>query len=291
MYVPVKNYFLTLIILVFCSVFFSCSARETNEKTGLIKNKKSTNKEMGKQFEDTIQSVFSSKDNNQFHQLPFSLIQSFDSTSQEKTTLIVFLHGAGERGMDNKSHLKVGLPNFIQSLKKQGLKNFVVFAPQCPTNERWVDADWTAASHIMKPEPHWPMASALSVIDSLVGSIQNLDDKRIYITGLSMGGYGTWEMIQRRPDFFAAAIPICGGGDKLQASKLTEVPIWAFHGTKDKAVPVIRTTDMYESIKTATKENPLRIKMTLYENKGHLIWNETYDNSEVIKWLLAQRIS
>jgi hypothetical protein len=72
MYVPVKNYFLTLIILVFCSVFFSCSARETNEKKGLIKNKKSTNKETGKQFEDTIQSVFSSKDNNQIHQLPFS---------------------------------------------------------------------------------------------------------------------------------------------------------------------------------------------------------------------------
>ena len=106
-----------------------------------------------------------------------------------------------------------------------------------------------------------------------------------------MGGYGTWEMLQRRPEFFAAAIPICGGGDKLQASKLTQIPIWAFHGTKDKAVPVIRTTDMYQSIKTATKLNPLRIKMTLYENKGHLIWNETYDNSEVIQWLLTQRKS
>ena len=290
MYLPVKNYFLTLIILVFCGVFFSCSARETNKNAGLIKNKKSINKVMVQQFEDTIQSVFSSKDNNRIHQIPFSLIQSFDSASQEKTTLIIFLHGAGERGVDNSSHLKVGLPNLIKTLKKQGLKNYVVFAPQCPMNERWVDVDWTTNSHIMKPEPHWPLSTSLEIIDSLVVAIPNLDVKRIYVTGLSMGGYGTWEMLQRRPEFFAAAIPICGGGDKLQASKLTQIPIWAFHGTKDKAVPVIRTTDMYESIKTVTKQNPLRIKMTLYENKGHLIWNETYDNPAVIKWLLAQRI-
>ena len=291
MYLPVKNYFLTLIISVFCSVFFSCSARETNKNAGLIKNKKSINKVTVQQFDDTIQSVFSSKDNNPIHQIPFSLIQSFDSTSQEKTTLVIFLHGAGERGTDNSSHLKVGLPNLIKTLKKQGLKNYVVVAPQCPMNERWVDVDWTANSHIMKPEPHWPLSTALEIIDSLVVAIPNLDVKRIYVTGLSMGGYGTWEMLQRRPEFFAAAIPICGGGDKLQASKLTQIPIWAFHGTKDKAVPVIRTTDMYESIKSATKQNPLRIKMTLYENKGHLIWNETYDNPAVIKWLLAQRIS
>ncbi len=289
MYLLVKNYFLTLIILVFCTVVYSCSAKETTKKSRSIVNNHSAKKEIVEQQDDTIQSVFFSKDRQ--HILPFSLIQSFDTTSLEKTTLIIFLHGAGERGMDNSSHLKVGLPNLIKTLKKQGLKNYVVFAPQCPTNERWVDVDWTATSHIMKPEAHWPMTSALNVIDSLVGAIKNLDDKRIYVTGLSMGGYGTWEMLQRRPEFFAAAIPICGGGDKLQASNLTKIPIWAFHGTKDKAVPVIRTTDMYQAIRTATKLNPLRIKMTLYENKGHLIWNETYDNSEVIQWLLTQRKS
>jgi predicted peptidase len=270
-------------------VVYSCSAKETTKKSRSIVNNHSAKKEIVEQQDDTIQSVFFSKDRQ--HILPFSLIQSFDTTSLEKTTLIIFLHGAGERGMDNSSHMKVGLPNLIKTLKKQGLKNYVVFAPQCPTNERWVNVDWTATSHIMKPEAHWPMTSALNVIDSLVGAIKNLDDKRIYVTGLSMGGYGTWEMLQRRPEFFAAAIPICGGGDKLQASNLTKIPIWAFHGTKDKAVPVIRTTDMYQAIRTATKLNPLGIKMTLYENKGHLIWNETYDNSEVIQWLLTQRKS
>ena len=284
-----KNYFLGFVILVFCNLVYSCSAKETTIKSSSLKNNHSTETVLAEQQDDTIQSVFFS--NERQNLLPFSLIQSFDSTSQEKTTLIVFLHGAGERGMDNKSHLKVGLPSLIQNLKKQGLKNYVVFAPQCPTEERWVDVNWGATSHTMKSEPHWPMASALTVIDSLVVAIPNLDLKRVYVTGLSMGGYGTWEMLQRRPDFFAAAIPICGGGDKLQASKLTEVPIWAFHGTKDKAVPVVRTTDMYQSIKAATKLNPLRIKMTLYENKGHLIWNETYDNSEVIQWLLTQRKS
>ncbi len=288
-----KKLFFSLFAVLLCNAIISFAASE-------LDNNCHESKSVDPDFQsnckidqpiDTIKSCVSTKEGDSFHQLPFSLLQSIDSTSQEKTTLLVFMHGAGERGTDNAAQLAVGLPNFIQGLKKQGLKNFVVFAPQCPPNERWVDVDWTAPSHTMNPAPHWPLKLAFSAIDSLVSAIPNLDVKRIYVTGLSMGGYGTWEMIQRRPDFFAAAIPICGGGDKLLAEKLTKMPIWTFHGSKDKAVPVVRTTSMYQAIKLATKLNPLRIKMTIYENKGHLIWNETYDNAEVIKWLLAQRKS
>jgi len=177
----------------------------------------------------------------------------------------------------------------VNSLKKAGLKNFVVLAPQCPLNERWVDVDWSTTSHVMKKNPHWPMDLVLSLMDSITGSNVNFDTTRFYVTGLSMGGYGSWEVLQRRPDVFAAAVPICGGGDKLLGRSLVKIPIWMFHGTKDKAVPVVRTTDMFTSIKNELGSYPLKAKMTIYENKGHLIWNETYDNQEVIKWLISQR--
>jgi predicted peptidase len=104
-----------------------------------------------------------------------------------------------------------------------------------------------------------------------------------------MGGFGTWEMIQRRPYFFAAAIPVCGGGDANLGKILIKMPIWAFHGAKDKAVPVIRTIDMFNNIKKEIGSSPIKIKMQIYESKGHFIWNEVYTNAEVINWLIKQK--
>ncbi|MFM7661377.1 MAG: hypothetical protein ACKO6A_01795 [Bacteroidota bacterium] len=124
------------------------------------------------------------------------------------------------------------------------MNNFVVLAPQCPLNERWVDVDWSTTSHVMKKNPHRPMDLVLSLMDSITGSNVNFDSTRFFVTGLSMGGYGTWEVLQRRPEMFTAAIPICAGGDKLLGKSLVKIPIWMFYGTKDKDVPVTRTTDI-----------------------------------------------
>ncbi|MEY4571039.1 MAG: hypothetical protein RLZ10_232 [Bacteroidota bacterium] len=278
--------FLSVLFLISKSVL-SCSEKSQSTVSKKNKNVKKVDAQvsLAKNFKDTIKGIYS----NAGKKLPYTLLNFNDSLSTEKKSFVIFLHGAGERGEDNKSHLAVGLPNFVATLKKSGLKNFVVLAPQCALNERWVDVDWSTTAHQMKKIPYWPMNLALSAMDSIINTIPNLDTNRIYVTGLSMGGYGTWEMVQRRPNFFAAAIPICGGGDKTLAKSLTKIPIWCFHGSKDKAVPVVRTTDMYNSIKKEISSNPLKIKMTLYENKGHLIWNETYDNLELINWMLSQR--
>jgi len=281
-----KSFFQNSVFILFSFLFsyfiMSCSTAATENKTSPISTKI---KSQALQLQDTIKQVYS-KDGKKiaYTQLSFN-----GDTTDKNTAFILFLHGAGERGIDNEAHLKVGLPNLVQSLKKAGLKNFVVLAPQCPLNERWIDVDWTTTSHEMKKNPHWPLDLVFSLMDSITHADPTLDPNRFYITGLSMGGYGTWEVIQRRPTMFAAAIPICGGGDKTLGSSLISIPIWMFHGSKDKAVPVVRTVDMYNAIKKEIGSNPLKAKMTIYENKGHLIWNETYDNQEVIKWFISQR--
>jgi predicted peptidase len=275
-------FFLFSVLLTFGAL--SCSSEPSESQTP-VNSKPSNRKFKHPNFKDTIKGIYSKNDKK----IAYSQL-SFNSDSTDKNvSFILFLHGAGERGIDNTAHLKVGLPNLVNSLKKAGLKNFVVLAPQCPLNERWVDVDWSTTSHVMKKNPHWPLDLVFSLMDSITASTPNFDTTRFYVTGLSMGGYGTWEVIQRRPEMFAAAIPICGGGDKLLGRSLVKIPIWMFHGTKDKAVPVVRTTDMFTSIKKELGSYPLKAKMTIYENKGHLIWNETYDNQEVIKWFVTQR--
>lgn len=262
----------------------SCSTESSKNKTS-VNSRASKSNVKHTILKDTVKGIYSKNTNKiAFTQLTYNL-----DSSDKKYSFILFLHGAGERGIDNNAHLKVGLPNLVNSLKKVGLKNFVILAPQCPLNERWVDVDWTTTSHSMTRNPHWPLDLVFSLMDSITRTNPNLDTTRFYVTGLSMGGYGTWEVIQRRPNSFAAAIPICGGGDKMTGKILVNIPIWMFHGSKDKAVPVVRTTDMFNSIKKEMGSSILKAKMTIYENKGHLIWNETYDNQEVIQWFVTQR--
>jgi len=112
-----------------------------------------------------------------------------------------------------------------------------------------------------------------------------IDKGRIYLTGLSMGGYGTWDLISRRPELFAAAIPVCGGGDPAQAEKLAKLPIWAFHGDADPLVPVERPRDMIAAIKKAGGEP----KYTEYKGVGHDAWTPTYRDSKVLDWLFEQK--
>jgi predicted peptidase len=277
------------IFLTFCLLnlaLYSC-ASEGNDAMKVGPNSKSMiskNERKVHLWDDTVKKVFKHGD----HKLHYTILQYVDSVPKEKIPLVVFLHGSGERGNDNIAQLKVGLPNLIQSFKKEGMNQFMVLAPQCPENQLWSDADWTQPAHVMKKNMLWTLESIFSIIDSITQNNPWVDTNRIYVTGLSMGGFGTWEMIQRRPDFFAAAIPICGGGDKTQVKDLVQLPIWAFHGRKDKAVMVGRTTDMYSAIQKEVGSGKLKIKMTIYESKGHLIWNDTYDNAEVVQWLLSQ---
>ena len=191
------------------------------------------------------------------------LPKSYDK--KKSWPLMLFLHGAGERG-DNLDQVKKWGPP-----KRVGEKKdfpFVVISPQCPKNKRWDPAQ----------------------LHSLIGhvaSTQKIDRSRMYCTGLSMGGYGTWAMIAKYPTLFAAVVPICGGGDPAMAKKTTEVPIWAFHGGADGVVPPSRSQAMIDAIK---KAGGTKAKLTIYPGVNHNSWSKTYTNENVYKWLLSHRL-
>lgn len=206
----------------------------------------------------------------------------------EKTKLyplVIFLHGAGERGYDNQKQLThIEKPVSDSSFRK--LFPCFVLAPQCPPNKRWVEVDWSAPSHTMPEQPSIHLKLLLELVSNLLRK-EKIDETRIYVTGLSMGGYGTWDLISRYPDLFAAAAPICGGGDEKQASKLTKIPIWNFHGTLDKAVSVERSRNMIKAIRNAGG-NPI---YTEYLQGTHNVWTITYNNQLFWDWLFNQKIN
>jgi predicted peptidase len=197
--------------------------------------------------------------------------------------LVLFLHGAGERGADNAAQLKHGARKFAKPANRHKYPCFVV-VPQCPADQKWVAVDFQKPSHTMPKTASVPLTLALELVEKLVAELP-VDKSRLYITGISMGGFGTWDAVQRRPELFAAAVPICGGGDTAEAAKLTKLPIWAFQGDRDDVVPPCRTPDMVAAIRNAGGTP----KMTMYPGVGHDSWTTTYADLAVLAWLFAQK--
>jgi predicted peptidase len=217
--------------------------------------------------------------------LPYRLMKpaGYDEDKGKRYPLVVFLHGAGERGTDNKKQLVHGVADFAKKENREKYPCFLI-APQCPDDQQWVDVPWTDKAHTMPAKPSPSAALVLSLIAALQKEFR-IDSGRIYVTGLSMGGYGTWDLVCRKPELFAAAIPICGGGDEKQAKKIARVPVWVFHGDKDGAVPVERSRNMIAALKAA-KGKP---RYTEYAGVGHDSWTRTYADPKVIAWLFAQK--
>ena len=215
--------------------------------------------------------------------LPYRLLKPMEVDPKQKYPLVVFLHGASERGTDNEKQLIHGVPQFV---KEENRKNYPCFliAPQCPDDTKWVDCDWGAMSHTQPKEPTEPSRLTLELIESLLKS-EAIDPKRVYLTGLSMGGYGTWDLLARRPDLFAAGVPVCGGADEATAEKIKGIPIWAFHGGKDGAVKPIRSSRMI----AALEKVGAKPKYTEYPSVGHDSWNPAYQDAEMFKWLFSQK--
>lgn len=209
--------------------------------------------------------------------------KDYSPSGTEKYPLVLFLHGAGERGDDNGKQLVHGTKEFAKDENRQKFPCFVI-APQCPDGKKWSEVDWSADTHKQPEEESISLKLARELMASLEKEFR-IDTKRLYVTGLSMGGYGTWDLVSRTPDLFAAAIPVCGGGDETQAERLTKLPIWVFHGDKDTAVKPERSRRMVEAIKKAGGSP----KYTEYPNVGHDSWSQTYSNPDVIAWLFAQR--
>lgn len=214
--------------------------------------------------------------------LNYRLLKPKDYDPNRKYPLVLFLHGAGERGDNNQAQLVHGMNDFASDEIMSKYPAFVL-APQCPNNAKWVEVDWSAKKHTAPEKPSRALRLTLETIEKLQKEF-SIDNKRLYVTGLSMGGYGTWDAAERMPDFWAAAAPICGGGDVENGKKLAKLPIWAFHGDKDGAVKVERTRDMIAAIKEAGGEP----KYTEYPGVGHDSWSATYRNPEFYAWLFAQ---
>jgi predicted peptidase len=193
-------------------------------------------------------------------QMGYLLYLPEDYAQKESWPLLIFLHGVGERGTDLEVVKKHGPPKLIEAGKQFP---FVVVSPQCPTTQ------W------------WQPVELIALIDEIAEKYK-IDEDRVYLTGLSMGGFGTWATAAYAPHRFAAIVPICGGGEAYWTKDFSHVPTWAFHGAKDSAVPLRRSEEMVEGL----KKNGGNARLTVYPEAGHDSWTETYDNPELYEWLL-----
>lgn len=201
----------------------------------------------------------------------------------ERYPLVVFLHGAGERGRDNEKQLKY-LPTWMAEPALRERHPCFLLAPQCREGERWVDVSWADKKSLPQGPPTTDLLAAVAALQDVV-SREAVDPARIYLTGLSMGGFGTWDLAARQPERFAAILTICGGGDEATAPRLAKLPIWCFHGDADQVVPVERSRSMIAAIRAAGGEP----KYSELPGVGHDSWTPAYRDPAVLDWLFAQR--
>ncbi len=246
--------------------------------------------------------------------LPYRLCIPDGYDPNQTYPLVLALHGAGERGTDNtmqiSSHRMAA--SWADSANQKEYPCFVV-APQCPTNNSWNDynsSDRDSYRIFVTPISN-EMTCVMDMLDSLIREF-SVDENRLYITGLSMGGYGTWDAIMRFPNKFACAIPMSGGGDSTQVQRIKHIPIWNFHGEVDNTVPVTESRKLIKALGRqgldcvythcnygncsgmsdaevqAVTENGARLLYTEWENKDHDMWAESYDYPYLFPWVFAQ---
>jgi len=176
-----------------------------------------------------------------------------------------------------------GVKHFMNDSIRQQFR-CIILAPQCPLNARWVEVDWSMPSHKMPVHISTPLQQTFALLDSLI-LVLPVDTCRLYVTGLSMGGFGTWDALARRPDFFAAALPVCGGGDEGTACRMEKIPIRAYHGKLDHLVVPARTINMVSAVNQCGGD----AECIIFPGLGHLCWEQVYSNVENIRWLFLQK--
>lgn len=196
------------------------------------------------------------------------LPKRYEETS-DLLPLIIYLHGSSRRGTDPSLVKANGIPPLLDEDEDF---DFIVASPQALNNFPW--------------QISWRPDDLILLLDHLLENYE-IDPDRVYLTGLSMGGYGTWACSADYPERFAAAIPICGGGDPAWGEAFGDLPIWAFHGDEDRVVPAERSVEMVEAVKAAGGN----AKLTLYPGVGHDSYTRTYANPETFRWLLEQKRS
>lgn len=221
--------------------------------------------------------------------LPYRLLLPANYDASKKYPLIYFMHGAGERGNDNEKQLVHGGKLFLGEEASMKYPAIVVF-PQCPANSFWSNVNFktdSAGKRIFlfnaNAEPTIAMKMAQELLHQLIKKYP-VEEKQIYVAGLSMGGMGTFEIVKRNPGLFAAAIPICGGGDASTANELKATNWWVFHGAKDAVVPLKYSEEMV----TALEASKARVKFTVYSDVNHNSWDNAFAEPDLLGWLFSQ---
>ncbi len=215
--------------------------------------------------------------------LPYRLLKPLHYDASHAYPLVVFLHGMGERGSDNVSQLAIGVSEFLASDAAMQRFPAVVIVPQCPNGEDSNEASWSnwtpGAPAITKPT-----RLVLQTVEAARKEFA-IDSDRMYIGGLSMGAFGTWNVIEEYPDLFAAAFPICGGGDPAKAERIARLPLWVFHGAKDETVPPQRSREMVRAIQQAGGHPGY----SEYPDVGHDSWANAFEEPRLLSWLFSQK--
>lgn len=215
--------------------------------------------------------------------LPYNIYYPESYNKKEKTPLLIMLHGAGERGSDNTRQLIHVAP----LLGRKAISDkypAVLLWPQCPEEDYWAPVkrfEWVFEEGAGATRA---MQSLMSLIDQILKD-KNIDHERIYIAGLSMGGFGTLDLLSRIPEKIAAAVPICGGADLTKAGNYADIPLWIFHGAKDNVVGVKQSRDLVSLLKLSGAD----VRYTEYPEGDHDVWNEAFSEPELLPWLFSQR--
>jgi predicted peptidase len=221
--------------------------------------------------------------------LPYQLIKPINLDESRSYPLVIFLHGAGERGADNELQMTHGSSLFLNPKNRKKYPAFVVF-PQCDEEEFWANLTFGYESDYGVNALNWhegfskPMGLVLDLMQALQQEYK-IDEDRIYVMGLSMGGFGTFDLLQKRPGLFAAGIPICGGADNQRFTGLVDIPLWIFHGADDDVVPVALSQEVANFLKAEGGN----VKYTEYEGVKHDSWTNAFAEKSLLKWLFNQK--
>ena len=202
-----------------------------------------------------------------------------------KPAILVFLHGIGERGSENLASIRLAVPEIVKQIKASGQK-VILLAPQCPGDQLWSTRHRGGAEAKLTEKPRPALGMVPVLIQKKIREF-DADPDRVYITGLSLGGYGSWDLMERYgTGLFAAGVTCSGGGDPSQAEKMKDLPIWIFHGEADQTLPVMLSRRMYAALKEAGSDV---VFYREYPGVPHDCWTRTYQNPEVWNWLFSQK--
>ncbi|MBC9797014.1 alpha/beta hydrolase-fold protein [Sinomicrobium weinanense] len=223
--------------------------------------------------------------------LLYRVLYPEDFSPNKKYPVILFLHGAGERGNDNEAQLVHGSKMFLQDSIRENFPAIVIF-PQCPKEDYWANAKVRRNKTPLTikfrygRKPTKPLSLVIQLMDSITAEPYVKQDQ-VYVLGLSMGGMGTFELLYRKPEMFAAAIPICGGGKPKSVKKYaSRLPLWIFHGAKDNVVNPVFSVHMVERL-LQEGGNP---RFTLYENANHNSWDPAFAEPDLLPWLFSKTL-